>query len=176
MADGRIDLRMRCPECCPPGLAFINTGGAIEFDGVRAFGPAFKRVLARLNTYYAQALANGGWHMCLECGHPVAVKVIRSADLPFPVPETYRAHFSVMYFCPACRTTSDAMAAAVVFTHPAAEAFRVQHPRWIAEPEIALEYAGTAAIRFRITDIASAARLTIFAQRDSLHVLGTIPE
>jgi hypothetical protein len=49
-----------------------------------------------------------------------------------------------------------------------------QHPRWINEPERLVEYEGQPAIRVQLTDISSAAQLTLFVHRQSWRVLAAI--
>lgn len=51
-----------------------------------------------------------------------------------------------------------------------------QHPRWVNEPEALIEYNGQLAIRIRLTDIASAARLTLLAHSQTLQVLATFQQ
>lgn len=47
----------------------------------------------------------------------------------------------------------------------------LEHPRWISEPELLVEYAGQPAIRFQMIDLTSSARLTVLAHRQTLRVL-----
>jgi hypothetical protein len=61
-----------------------------------------------------------------------------------------------------------------VLTHPLAQSFITQHPRWINEPEVLVDYAGQTAIRVRLTDLLSAARLTLLVGSDNGEVLTTL--
>ena len=60
----------------------------------------------------------------------------------------------------------------VYWSHPRAQQFMVEHPRWINEPELLVEYSGgQPAIRFQMADVTSQARLTLLAHRQTLQVL-----
>lgn len=79
----------------------------------------------------------------------------------------------------ACSNHHDSMAWAGVIAgwdHPLVEDFWARHPRWVTEPDVLTEYKGTRAIRFRMADLASASRLTLFAQYPTLRVLAAFQE
>ena len=45
------------------------------------------------------------------------------------------------------------------------------HPHYISEPELLVEFAGQPALRLQLADTTSAARLTLLADRQTLRVL-----
>jgi hypothetical protein len=49
--------------------------------------------------------------------------------------------------------------------------FMREHPHWVSEPELLVEFAGQPALRFQMADLTSAARLTLLADRISLRIL-----
>lgn len=171
--DGTLELRMRCPVCCGPDEAYINTGGGVDLRGSRAFGPALKRTIQTIYGYYAEALAHGGRQNCHTCGQPIQVAVVPITALFPAAPVAIQSHFSMSYTCPRCQTRSDAFAIAALYTHPAMQDFIDRHPRWMIEPEQVCDFEGQQAIRFVLADVANAARLTIFAARATLEILAT---
>ena len=46
-----------------------------------------------------------------------------------------------------------------------------EHPHWVSEPELLVEYAGQPALRLQMADTMSAVRLTVLANRQNLRVL-----
>jgi hypothetical protein len=54
-----------------------------------------------------------------------------------------------------------------VLKHPLAQSFIAQHLRWINEPEVLVDYAGQTVIRVRLTDLVSAAQLTLLVDSDN---------
>ena len=57
------------------------------------------------------------------------------------------------------------------WSHAQTRYFMGEHPRWVSEPEMLVEYVGQPAVCFQMTDLASAARLSVLAHRQTLQVL-----
>lgn len=58
-----------------------------------------------------------------------------------------------------------------LWLHPAIQHFKREHPRSFVEPEVILEYDSQKAIQIRLTDITSAAQLTLLVQQRTLNIL-----
>jgi hypothetical protein len=82
--------------------------------------------------------------------------------------------FWVKWHCPQCGGGASSADDLVYWSHPLAEHFIMQHPRWISEPDRPVEYAGQPAIRFQMADMTSTERLTILAHRQTLQVLAIL--
>jgi RNA polymerase sigma-70 factor (ECF subfamily) len=176
LPDGRRELRLRCPACSPlHGRDIIRSKGIAPLDGLRAFRPALTRTLHALADRTAHGLATG-WDTCLHCGHPVRRRVVMPDEFPASLHPAIQRHW-VVAACehPGCIGLGawPAIEPAIWF-HPAAQHFMAQHPRWITAPEDETAWHGLAAIRFRLVDFASAARLTFIADAHTLRILATL--
>jgi RNA polymerase sigma factor (sigma-70 family) len=172
---GRVDFRLRCPECSRRfGADIYSTGGAIPLPGRRSFHPAYKRLLTLLKERFAgdhaQTLEQG-WLHCFGCGKPARATVLPPGGSIANYPEQYR----LLVSCETCGRIATPAALAAYWgqptTHETALRFVEAHPHWIMEPDTHDEVAGRQAIRFRLADIASSARLTILAEAHSLRIL-----
>ena len=173
MLDGRINFRMRCPACSPHhDIDVHDSGGWIEFGGLRSFHPARKRLIQHLVPRQRQAIAGNG-PACQECQQPMRALLLQSDEMYLhTAPNRF---YSVIV----CSNHHDSLAWAGVIAgwgHALFEDFWARHPRWIVEPDTLTTYAGAKAIRFRMTDIASASRLTLFAHHPTLRVLAAFQE
>lgn len=65
---------------------------------------------------------------------------------------------------------------ALFWFHSAPHAFAERYPHWVAEQEIAMEYANQPALRFRLFDLASTAQLIIIAHYSTLQIFTTVWE
>jgi predicted DNA-binding protein (UPF0251 family) len=173
LADGRLDFRLRCPQCSLHDDAdIVNTAGLIPLDDLRSFRPALKRLLRSMRPYYVQAAENG-WQQCLECGSRMEVRVLGADELV----ALKRRHSGLLlvlecFHCGLCCST--ALGVAMCWSHPGAQRFMAEHPRWMSEPEVLMEYASQSAICLRLTDLMSAEHFTLLVHRRTLQVLTTI--
>jgi RNA polymerase sigma-70 factor (ECF subfamily) len=168
LPDGRVDLLMRCPNCFDgEPRAWIKTGGFPELSGLTSFRPAWKRI---------QRLAIDYWFRqhCFWCRSSVPIRLVSLAEMPAWLQPWHGLRF--VRECPVCGSNSSFFVGAFVWLHPLAQDFVTQHPRWINEPEIVTEFAGQPVFRARLTDITSAARLTLMLHRDTLEVLACFQE
>jgi RNA polymerase sigma factor (sigma-70 family) len=173
--DGRINLRLRCPDCSPRfGGDVYSTGGMVPLGGTRSFRPAFKRLIAFLKRHYAQDYAQGlrrGWHACPSCRRVVPVRLVGPGHGLAAFPSQWRLVFG----CPACGRIISPAAFATYWAHPQVTPVALQfieaHPRWIMEPDALTSYDGQPAIRFRLADMAGRAQLTILSDAQTLQVL-----
>ena len=126
-----------------------------------------------------------GMHTCPYCGVPATVRLIETTQviqsnetmtLP-PGLVRHPAQFWLWWDRPRCGRGPGAggefFAASdlVYWSHARTQQFMCEHPRWISEPELLVEYGGQPAIRFPMADVTSSARLTVLARRETLQVL-----
>lgn len=164
----RVNLHLRCPVCSDE----VNGWGHVPLDGLRSFRPAFKRVMRYASSYFLPGLTTGS-QPCLACGAPQRPRIVGPDELGEPLEA--RAGLMVILRCGACGGHhADIRVADVLWSHPAAQRFMEQHPRSVTEPETAIEYLSRPAIRVRLTDVASAARLTLLVHPQTLHVLAAL--
>lgn len=172
--NGRLELRLRCPGCsAPDGGDIFRSKGIAPLDGLRAFRPALTRSWRALAERTRDTLATGA-DVCLHCGRVAPRRVATADEFPSALSQRDRRYWVVAPCsqpgCPGLGSWSalDAMLGA----NALAARFISEHPRWTAAPEDDLEWQGSAAIRFHLRDVTSAARLTIVADRASLLTLG----
>lgn len=176
--DGSVNLHMHCPDCLERyDLSSIHSMGLVPLDGVRAFRPAWKRIMQGMSDRFLQALAQG-WFPCPFCGTPASVRVVSTDDQSnlFPSVCLQFYKFWIGWQCPKCDDelevcrlfTADDL---VYWSHPQTRQFIQEHPRWISAPDVLMEYAGQPAIRFQMIDVTSSASLTIIAHRQTLSIL-----
>jgi RNA polymerase sigma-70 factor (ECF subfamily) len=188
--DGSANLHMQCPACEERyGLVDtqsnnIHSKGLVRLDGVQTFRPAWKRTMQAM-THLLLATLRPGAQVCPYCRTPAKVRLIEKMQItesneaimlpPGLMP--HPAQFWLWWDCPRCGQGPDAggeffAAGDLVYWSTArAQRFMQEHPRWISEPELLVEYAGQPAIRFQMADVTSSARLTVLAHRETLHVL-----
>jgi RNA polymerase sigma factor (sigma-70 family) len=174
MPGGRINFRLRCPECSPRfGGDIYSTGGTIPLGSTRSFHPALKRLITFLKHHYAcdytQALQTG-WHPCPSCRDTVPIDLVAPGNDPGIFPDQW----CLVFTCSTCGRIASPAAFATCWAHPgvvpAALQFIEAHPRWIIEPDLLTTCAGQSAIRFRLSDVAGTAQLTILSDAQTLQV------
>jgi len=164
----QINLHLRCPGC----LHEVSSWGHVPLGGMCAFRPAYKRVMQHVSAYFQPGLASG-WLACLACGAPQPLRIARADELGEH--HGNGPGLMVVLQCVACaRHQAEMRVVDVLWSQADMQQFMGQHPRSIAEPETLVEHQGQPAIRVRLTDISSAARLTLLVQPQTLHVLATV--
>jgi RNA polymerase sigma-70 factor (ECF subfamily) len=167
---GQINLHLRCPGCGHE----VNSYGHIPLDGMRAFRPAYKRVMRYGSAFVLPGLASGRL-ACLACGAPQPLRIL-AADALGEQTE-HRSGLLVVVRCEACaRHHAELRVVDALWPHSALQQFIGQHPRYIAEPETLVEYQGQPAIRVRLSAAASSARLTMIAHPQTVRLLATFEE
>ncbi len=172
-ADGLVSLIMRCPAC---GVV-VDTGGLPRFDGQRAFRPALKR-LFHLTSLLVSGLEDGAY-TCPMCVVHQPVRVLHPDELAAVYPDSLNIDISrsiLVLDCPLCQTRVESVVDGCLWPLPIVQRFVAEHPRTISEAEIMVEHAGQLAICLRLTDITSAARLTVLVHHRTLRVLATFQE
>jgi RNA polymerase sigma factor (sigma-70 family) len=188
--DGSANLHMQCPACEERfGLIDTNSNnvhskGLIQLDAVQSFRPAWKRTMQAMSHLLLGTLRPSA-HVCPYCGMPARVRLIEKMPVPHsneamtlpPGLMRHPAHFWLWWDCPRCGYGSGAggeffgASDLVYWSNARTQQFMHEHPRWISEPELLVEYAGQPAIRFQMADVTSSARLTVLAHRETLRVL-----
>lgn len=167
--NGRIALRMRCPECSQrDGLDEVNSKGIVPLEDVRSFRPALKRTRQVMTAAALHALQE---QTCWRCGGPAFVHITDTMrDL-----DSDRDLFWFRVDCPACGRggmTADQL----LLLHPTMQRFVNQHPRWMLEKSLTLDHAGQPALRLQFGDVTGNGRLTFLTHRQTMHVLATFLE
>jgi RNA polymerase sigma factor (sigma-70 family) len=171
-AEGRVHLRLRCPECSPRSCDMFASS-QVSVAGLHSFRSAYKHAWKVDFTYWKQALEQGQ-QLCLRCKKQVVpLQIVRPDELAFDTP--YANTYRTILDCPTCGITGTCSIADLL-VDPSVSSFIDVHPRWLIGPESVSEYAGQPVIRTSLRDRTSAARLTVLAQRQSLQILATFPE
>ena len=170
---GRINLHLRCPGCAHE----VNSWGHVPLEGMQSFRPAYKRVMQHAHAYFLPGLLSGRL-ACEKCGSLQPLSLVRADELPTVGGGAHDHHdqagLLLVTRCPACGWHHAEIAvAALLWTQPVVQRFLDAHPRTVTEPEVLVEYHGQPAIRVRMADLSSAARLTLLAHPQTLRVLAT---
>lgn len=188
--DGSINLHMRCADCEQrSGLSDIDSSsihskGLIRLDGLRSFRPAWKRTMQGTAQQFTQALRAGAYR-CPFCGAPATLQLVDKAQMAALSTETippgglsrHPYQFWVWWSCQQTGHDSDghsglfAASDLVYWSCAKTQEFMREHPHWVSEPELLVEYAGQPALRLQMADTMSAVRLTVLADRQNLRVL-----
>lgn len=168
--DGHVEMRMRCPACSNRyDIDLTGSAGMVSMEGLHTFRPAFKRIMRVMADRAYIPLTKSS---CWQCHEPALVHVIHSSEVDFPVPPD---RYWVRTDCQNCGTFCSDIATLLV-THPVVQRFFAQHERCISEPYKLLTYNGTEVICARLTDIASAAQLTILLNAQTLQIIAVFSE
>jgi RNA polymerase sigma-70 factor (ECF subfamily) len=187
--DGSLNLHMRCPQCeqdsglCDIDSSSIHSKGLIQLDGLQSFRPAWKRTLQGTAQHFTHALQSSAY-LCPFCGAPALLQLVDKVSAPTGVnlPGSLARHpyrFWVWWRCQQPRDGSDwhsglfAASDLVYWSSASSQRFMREHPRYISEPELLVEFAGRPALRLQLADTTSAARLTLLADRRTLRILAT---
>jgi RNA polymerase sigma factor (sigma-70 family) len=170
---GRINLHLRCPGCAYE----VNSWGHVPLAGMQSFRPAYKRVLQHTHAYFLPGLLSGRL-TCETCGALQPLDLVAADDRQVVSSGSHDYHdqsgLLLATRCPACGSHhAEIPVAMVLWTQPVVQHFLDAHPRSVTEPETLVEYLGQPAIRVRMTDVCSAARLTLVAHSQTLQVLAT---
>ena len=183
--DGSVQLLMQCPDCHPHTQA-TSLQAILPARAWRSFRPAIKHAqcaVLELVEQYQQHIAR-----CPRCGAHAPIQLMRLGDYWRRFSPEFKpaAHIPdlaqkaevlhIVQHCAACSFHFIGIAGMHAMTHSTAQRFDKEHPRAIFTMPLHVEYNGLPAIRHQFTDLASAARLTIFVHRQSLQVLAVLDE
>lgn len=165
-SDGRIVLHIRCPGCSNQ----IDNDLVLP-SSMRSFRPALKRVLFWSATFLEQGLQHDV-QACPRCGAVGQGEIVGKHELTLaPHHRSQAADF--VFCCPACGNIAIYIGN-VIWSHSAARQFIVQHPRWVYEPEMLIEFDGQLAIKIVLKDILSHDRLMLFVHHQTLQILAVL--
>ncbi len=187
---GSANLHMQCPACeqryglVDSSSNNVHSKGLVRLDGVQSFRPAWKRTMQAMSRLLLGMLRPGA-QVCPYCGASARVRLIektqvmQSNEAVILAPGLVRhpAQFWLWWDCPRCgdgpEAGGDFFAASdlVYWSNARTQQFMQEHPRWISEPELLVEYAGQPAIRFQMADVTGSARQTVLAHRETLQAL-----
>jgi RNA polymerase sigma-70 factor (ECF subfamily) len=176
LADGRIDLRMRCPACSHQGYDELTSGGHVSLRGLHSFRPARKRVLSDLDTFIRNY--HEGWGKCPRCGERRRA-FLMSYEQYFSqfltgLTSPIDAGLCLFLRCSTCGIDALSDACAHVFSHPLIQHFLQQHPRAIRQPQSCTEYAGAPVLQIGFIDLLNASRITAYVHRETLQILAVL--
>ena len=172
LPDGRVSLRLRCPDCGKFGVReWIVSGGMPDLCGMKAFRPAFQRS-QQVATNYWTDIKNS--EHCAYCNAPVTVRLLEPNEIFFTLRPWQGLRFAI--HCAVCDSLYSTYLSGLVWFHPVVQSFMKQHPRWINEPEILTTCSNQPAFRIRLVDVVSMARLTIFLHQETLQMLASFQE
>ncbi len=163
--NGRVDMRLRCPECSTRyNFDMSTSAGLISMEGFRSFRPAIKQLLQKIGERVWIPLTTS---TCFQCHGLALVSIIHSNCTALPMPPD---RYWVRTECPKCGISVSDIATTFV-SHPIVHRFFVQHERCIIEPYQVLEHEGRSAICASLTDVVSADQLTVLLDMHTLHML-----
>lgn len=188
--NGNQNLHLRCPTCEQrDGLSDVHTSnvhskGLVQLARFQTFRPAWKRTMQETTWRLARALLSRE-SPCPYCGTRASLQVIDTLqgaetgeEVLLPAGLSHHpSQFWVWWRCPHGHYASYAdvglfAASDVVYwSHARTRHFMREHPHWVSDPELQVEYAGQPVLRFQMTDLSSSACLTVLARRQTLQVL-----
>lgn len=165
MADGRVNLRLRCPSCMAGEMSSV---GLVDLTQARSFLPAVKRTVHEAGRYFTAAMAAGGHCHCWICHRPARLSIVRDDTFaPQIGPQT------LLYSdCPCGCFCSTAISASLY--HPQVRDFIFGSSRVVLLPEEEATYLGQPAIRFGLMDLAAGRRLYIFTDAHTLQLFEVV--
>ena len=175
MPTGRINFRLRCPDCSTRYDADIhNSCGLAALDGVQAIKPALKRTMLGVNQRYAEALLTGE-QPCSRCGATMCLAHPDDPRVRFPQRRTLALE------CRQCGFFHCVWLCGVAFlADPEVRRFGLrfmqEHPRWVMGSDQAIEYAGARALCCFLADVSSGRRLTMLVDPQRVRILKVFNE
>lgn len=171
---GRFDategtLVLRCPACFER-FALYDAQSYHEpdlFAGLKGTTAAYRRLLAASDVFQRQAMA-ANTARCHNCGGRATVhRELPATELP-RLRETRGMHIR----CTFCGEAFHVSLSGLVLSLPEARQFRRQHPRFIAQPEREIEFAGRPAVVTHVESLTGGDSLDIITDTETLDVLG----
>jgi RNA polymerase sigma factor (sigma-70 family) len=157
------ELRLRCPNC-NDSVGMMVHAGADFLRGVKAFKPAFSRVLAWIHDYY-HANAVKGIVPCMRCGRPLQIQI----GIPPPQPGSPRSIFSWCDRCDVVASTESWWSLAQSL--PEVRQFWREHPQMRFLPLREVEADGSAAIVTSFESVSGSARMEVVSSADTFEVI-----
>ncbi len=167
MADGRINMRLRCPACQP---VVINSLGIVDLAAARSFLPATKKIVQEIGQYFLDALAADGITQCWICQRSTRLRIMSDTAVA--------PHYGVQtWLQSSCGCISSGISAISPYgVLPEVRDFIFGASAIIILPEMEMCYAGQRAIRFGALSPADGRRLYVYADCQTLLPLAVITE
>ncbi|MGE5333572.1 MAG: RNA polymerase sigma factor [Nitrososphaerota archaeon] len=167
MADGRVNLRLRCPTCQP---VLINSFGIVDLGAARSFLPATKKLVHESGRFYLGALAHDGATQCWICGQPITLRIMRNNC---PLPELS----GEAWLQSSCGCINSGFSAVSPYgSLPEVHKFIFGTSAIIVLPDTEVRYNGQQAIRFGLLSPSDGRRLYVFADSQTLLPLAVVVE
>jgi hypothetical protein len=167
MPDGNINLRMRCPECSQRWNGdIVDSRGIAPLTGLSSFRPALSRLFSRPMYKLMASMIP----LCPVCGGPGHRQVTKPDPTQAPGDFSY-----IVTDCPRCGVIASQLSI-VSWGHPATQAWKARHPRYVLLPDTPTTFCGMPAIRISSAEVASSARLDVFVDPTTLAVLGIVEQ
>lgn len=175
--DKAVNLHVRCPDCARRyGMDAVHSMGLVSLGQLRSFKPAWKRTVQGLSELIRQGLDQGG-QPCPWCGTPASVTVVDGQASAESAPTLGPYRFWIHWWCGRCGGPVGlpgdlpAVEQVVSWSDIRSRGFILRHPHWRTTLGVPVEYAGQEALKFHLTDSASADGLSVLAHRSTLRVL-----
>lgn len=169
--DGTVSLRARCPDCSKRyDMDIISTAGLLPMNGFQSFRPAIKRVFQAIPHVYMPSWEEKLCPFC-KTSTRASINTDRIPFHDFAIP----GRVWLVTYCSNCGFCSTDVVS-IFFSNPEVMNFALQHARMVTEPIQWLEYAGRQTLCARLSDVTSAARLTILADPESLQIVALFKE
>lgn len=164
MADGRINLRVCCPNCSHDGSNLLCTLGRNAISSQRSFMQTLQQVGSEIYQCHSSMVAG----ICPYCHARGQIYSVASGDIP----ETSLRFPPHLLKCLACGEMSAlAVADYARASNSVVQDFSAQHPRAILIAQEEIFYDRLSAIRFSLAEINSASQLTVTVDSKTLNVL-----
>lgn len=171
-ADGGPNLHLRCPACARRhGQDTLHTMGLVALGSASSFRPAWKRAMQGLTEQMVWALQVGE-RACWTCGGVAKVEMRERADQGDGV-----YPYFVQIRCAQCGSQEDltgdypSVDQLAAWSNPVARRFLLEHERWTSAFAPTVERDGALVVPITLQDAASAARLTVLADRQTLRTV-----
>lgn len=176
-ASGKRNMHVRCPGCSQQyGMDMVHSMGMVSLATLKSFRPALKHTLQSLTELVLKGLATGD-QPCPWCGHSTTMQVADTETDEGDTPPLGPYQYWVRWSCARCGGLVcfpgdlPSVDQIVSWSHPRAREFMAQYPHHLSLPTTTLEHNGQETLAFQLTDMSSAAKLTILAHRHTLRIL-----
>jgi RNA polymerase sigma factor (sigma-70 family) len=160
---------LRCPDCHGDRRIHLVNGEytADVLADVKAYKPAFSRVMAWAIDFYRGGLGTGMVH-CHRCGRPATLHRYLPDEIPLP----WRNEFGVHFRCPCHEMPFDIALTGLTLWLPEGRRFWREHPRIRRLPTREVEAEGQPAIVISFESVTDSARFEVVSTRETFELLG----
>ena len=159
-------LCLRCPNCCDVTAEndMISESQNDVLQGIKAFKPAFLRVMKSVYTHYFER-GNTGTVPCYRCGQLNPIRI----GVPPWLPGSHKAIYD---WCERCHEgTSSQTWSGLALTLPQVHQFWRDHPRMVELPNRPVEIAGTPAMLTGFESVTDKAKIEVAFSKNTFEVI-----